>query len=69
MVFKLGVTFGHMARHALQLFKVKWLKVNVTKLRDISADKKSYNSAVDGDIKFQLGGYYRRWGRRMWYTS
>jgi len=30
--------------------------------------QKRYNSAVDGNIKFKLGGNYRRGGRRVWHT-
>jgi len=30
--------------------------------------QKRYNSAVDGNINFKLGGNSRRGGRRMWYT-
>ena len=30
--------------------------------------QKRYNSAVDGNINFKLGGNYRRGGRRVWYT-
>jgi len=38
-VFKLGSKVGHVTRHAQQLIKVKRSKVNVTKSRDVSADK------------------------------
>ena len=30
--------------------------------------QKRYNSAVDGNINFKLGGNYQRSGRRVWYT-
>ena len=39
MVFKLGSKVGRVTRHAPQLFKDKRSKVNVTKSRDVSADK------------------------------
>jgi len=39
MVFKLGGKVGHVTRHVLQLFNIKRYKVNVTKSRDVSADK------------------------------
>jgi len=38
-VFKLGSKVGNVTRHAQQLFKVKRSKVEVTKSRDVSADK------------------------------
>ena len=38
-VFKLGCKVGNVTRHAQQLFKIKRLKVKVTKSRDVSADK------------------------------
>jgi len=38
-VFKLGGKVGHVTRHTLLLFKVKRSKVEVTKSRDVSADK------------------------------
>jgi len=67
-VFKLGSKVGNVTRHAHQLFKVKRSKVKVAKLRDVSADKKRYNSAVYGHINFKLDGNYRRGGRRVWYN-
>ena len=38
-VFKLGSKVGYVTHHVLQLFLVKRSKVNVTKSRDVSADK------------------------------
>jgi len=46
-------------RHAQQLFKVKRSKVKVTKSRDVSADKKRYNSAVYGHIAIMIAGSRR----------
>ena len=34
----------------------------------VTYEQTSYNSAVDGNINFKLGGNYRRGGRRVWYT-
>ena len=67
-VFKLGCKVGHVTRHVLQLFNVKRSKVKVTRSRDVSEDKKRYNSAVDSHISFKLGGNYWGGGRRVWYT-
>ena len=61
-VFKLGGKVGHETRYVRQLLKVKTS-------RDVSTDKKCYNSAVDGYINFEVGGNYRRGDRRLWYTS
>ena len=38
-VFVLGGKVGHVARHVRQLFNVKRSNVNVTRSRDVSADK------------------------------
>ena len=38
-VFILGVNIGHVIRHESQLFKVKRAEVEVTRSRDVSADK------------------------------
>jgi len=67
-VFKLGGRVGHVTRHVSQLFKIKRSKLKVTKSREVSAEKKRYNSAVYAHINFKLGGNYRRKGRRVWYT-
>jgi len=67
-VFKLGSKVGHVTRHGQQLFKVKRSKVKVTKSRDVSAEKKRYNSAVYGHINFKVGGNYRRGSQRVWYN-
>jgi len=55
-VFKLGGKVGHVTRHVSQLLKAKWSKVKVTRSRDVSADEKRYNSAMDAHINFNLVG-------------
>ena len=64
MVFKLGSKVGHVTRHAQPLFKVKRSKVKVTKSRDVSADKKRYNSAVYAVWSYQLQTLWKlsTWG-------